>query len=385
MTPPILSGYVPTPVPGPSVIATSVPGPFVVPTEIPGPATVPTPLPVAAVVPTEIPGPAIVPTQLPYWVHQVTGVLQAQGEITVQVMSVELEASEALRGQGALTAEALGMAVSAPTQSLRGRGLVSALAGMRLPAGIRTLAGRGAIALQSAIMALPGGTRILGGRGLVTATRTGYKLNQGTKTVAAGRGQFQVLSARYPTMAPVVAEFTTVGETTYSVPYWWKYMDIILVGGGASGQTGSGANSSRGDGGKASAWVTGTVTRGVDVPEMASYFSVTVGSGGAQAPDSDKAGPNPGTFSRVRYYDNGMFELLISQGGSGTISGQNGQSPGNVSYQGVNKTGGTAGSGNGGAATVPGASGAGGNGGIFGSRTRGGAGAAGMVVLQFRQ
>lgn len=381
--PPILSGYVPTPVPGPTEIPSPVPGSVVVPTEVPIPAVVGTELPGPVVVATELPGPTIVATPLPFWIQQVVGILQAEGQIQVQILGVEMDATEALRGRGEIQASVTGIHTVAPTQYLRARGLISALAGMSLPSGLKTLAGRGAVLVQSALMALPGGTKVLGGRGRITADWTRYGLGIGTKTVA-GRGAISVTSAGYPAMSPVTTVYNTVGTNTYTLPYWWKYLDIVLIGGGASGQTGNGGNGVAGKGGNASSWVTVTLERGVDIPAMATSLTVVVGDGGDRAPNSDLAGPNPGGSSSVT--GSGMSPVSSSSsGGFGTASGQNGASPGDITYQTITRTGGSAGTGNGGAATAPGASGAGGNGGFFTSRTRGGAGARGEVVLRVRQ
>lgn len=341
--PPILSGYVPTPVPGPTEIPSPVPGSVVVPTEVPLPAVVGTKIPGPVVVATEIPGPTIVATPLPFWIQQVGGILQAEGQIQVQILGVELDASEALRGQGEIHASVTGIQTGAPTQYLRARGIITALAGMSLPSGLKTLVGRGAVLVQSALMTLPGGTKILGGRGQITATRTGYGLGIGTKTLA-GRGAISVVSAGYPAMSPVTTVYNTVGTYTYTLPYWWKYLDIVLIGGGASGQTGSGATNTAGKGGNASSWVTVTLERGVDIPAMATSLTVVVGDGGAQAPNSDLAGPNSGGSSSVT--GSGMSPVS-SSGGFGTASGQNGASPGNVTYQTITRTGGAAGTGNG--------------------------------------
>lgn len=190
--PPILSGYVPTPVPGPAEIPTPVPGPAIVATEVPGPVVVDTEIPGPVIVPTPVPGPTIVATDMPFWIRQVIALLEAEGEITVQILGVELDASAALRGRGEIPVQILGIETGAPTQYLRGRGRISAVVGMILPAGLKTLAGRGRVLVASAVMALPGGTKILGGRGAITATRTGYKLTPAGTRILAGRGLFTV-------------------------------------------------------------------------------------------------------------------------------------------------------------------------------------------------
>ncbi|MCF8610075.1 hypothetical protein L5G28_07850 [Gordonia sp. HY285] len=176
---------------------------------------------------------------------------------------------------------------------------------------------------------------------------------------------------------PDSGSFTDTGAVV--VPLWVRWVDVVLLGGGASGQTGSGANASAGDGGNAGAWVTRRFERGVDFNGTPT-LSFSVGAGGAQAPNSDKGGPNAGQATTAT----GIGSGLSAAGGSGTTSGQNGASPGNSTFEGVVYTGGAGGTGNAGSPTAPGAAGAGGNGGFFGSRTRGAAGARGQAWYRFR-
>lgn len=376
----VLSGNIPTRVPGVREAPTELPEPAVASTFVPAPVVAETDLPVDFSVATALPAQAVVPTELPFWIRKIMGVLAGQAEIRVQVLTWDMAGTEALRGQGAIVVEPVSIDTGAPTQALRGRGAISALASMVLPAGARELAGRGAV-LVSALMSLPAGVRTLGARGAVGAAVSTVSMSAGTRSLG-GRAQISV-TAGYPSMSPAVSTFESAGSFSYALPYWWRYLDIILIGGGASGQTGNGAVNSRGDGGRASAWVTVTVERGVDVPAMATTLDVVVGAGGALAANSDHAGPNAGEASSVSVPGGAS---VSAPGGAGENDGvQNGQAPGNITYQTISRDGGAAGTGNGGAATAPGAAGAGGNGGIFGSRTRGGAGARGEVVIRARQ
>lgn len=177
--------------------------------------------------------------------------------------------------------------------------------------------------------------------------------------------------------APWAINWTSVTTYTFTIPVWTSYIDVVLLGGGASGQTGSGAVGTAGKGGTAGQWYAVRLTRGVDIPWTLITFTVTVGAGGAQAANSDLASPNAGGNSSAVI--NGV--TYTATGGQTTTSTQNGASPGNYTFQGITYTGGTGGTGNAGAPTAPGAAGAGGNGGIFGSRTRGAAGAAGAAWL----
>lgn len=179
----------------------------------------------------------------------------------------------------------------------------------------------------------------------------------------------------FPPLSPTTATFTTVGSTSWNFPKAADHLDLIAVGGGASGQTGSGVINRRGDGGIAGHWAAMTVTRGVDVPWSARTVAVTVGAGGAQPANSDHAGPNWGGASTMTIDGAGT---ITANGGDGKVSGQNGENAGTYPHNGQNYVGGNGGTGNGGAGQAPGGAGAGGNGGILGSRTRGGAGARGQ-------
>ena len=181
---------------------------------------------------------------------------------------------------------------------------------------------------------------------------------------------------------PEVTSFTTAGGYTYRIPVWSRMIECVMLGGGASGQTGNGGNNTAGKGGKVAAWGTLAFERGVSIPWDFLDISAVVGPGGGQPANSDFAGPNAGGTTRVYGGLSGSPDFsYVSVGGSGTASGQNGEStPNYVSeMSGWSFTGGSGGTGNGGNGSAPGGAGAGGNGGIFSSRTRGGSGAAGLV------
>ncbi|MGB3707588.1 hypothetical protein [Gordonia sp. (in: high G+C Gram-positive bacteria)] len=177
--------------------------------------------------------------------------------------------------------------------------------------------------------------------------------------------------------------WSTPGTYTYPIPPWSRYIDLVGIGGGASGQTGSGVAGGKGSGGAAGGWNSATLERGVAIPWTATTINVIVGAGGTKPSNSDYAGPNNGAGSTISVV--GTSAGIVCPGGTGTISGQNGGSASNYPYMDQTFTGGAGGSGNGGAGGVPGGGGAGGNGGIFGSRTQGGAGGAGYVWIRGRQ
>lgn len=231
-------------------------------------------------------------------------------------------------------------------------------------------------------------------RGALTTSLYG-RANEAARAQAAVQAAFLGYAPEF-SGARGSAGFTPVAEVTYvvsatqswAIPGWSNFVDAVYLSGGASGQTGSGAINTAGKGGQAGQWGAATIQRGsVSLPWDASSLSVVIGSGGSRPASSDFQAPNPGGRTSVSYTVGGTVYFGYGiDGGSGTVSsGQNGAAPGNFSFNGKTYNGGTGGTGNAGAGTVPGGAGAGGNGGIFGSRTQGGAGAAGRVWLRFYQ
>ncbi|AWY03640.1 minor tail protein [Mycobacterium phage Clifton] len=187
----------------------------------------------------------------------------------------------------------------------------------------------------------------------------------------------------FPPNSPASQAFTSPGAFTYTFPRWCDYIDVVALGGGASGQTGDGALNRQGKGGRAGQWAMATVQRGNHIAWSVTQLTGTVGPGGAQAPNSDFGGPNNGTASTATVPGYGT---LTANGGNGTVdSGRNGEGAGSQTLNGTTYTGGAAATGNGSAGNPPGGGGAGGDGGIFGSRTRGGAGAVGGVWFRAYQ
>lgn len=204
--PPILSGYVPTPVPGPTEIPSPVPGSVVIPTEVPIPAVVGTELPTATMVPTRVPGPVIVPTRVPFWIRQTLALLRAEGQITVEVVEIQLGADEVLRGQGGIPVSISGMDLPA-SATIAGRGRITAAAALVFSAAA-TLAGRGAVRALEAVMVLPGGSRLLEGRGQVSAAVQSILLGAGSR-VLAGRGQITVSGVSQYLPPPIFRMYKT--------------------------------------------------------------------------------------------------------------------------------------------------------------------------------
>lgn len=196
-----------------------------------------------------------------------------------------------------------------------------------------------------------------------------------------GRGT-DAATAGFTAHAAVPASYTAPGTFTYAIPVWCTYIELIGVGGGEGGDSGSGAFVA-GAGGAAGLWNAITLQRGVDIPWTATTLTVVVGDGGTGGPagplNSDGAGGSPVVWSY------GGTTLLTCPGGDNGGSGQNGKSPGNYTYNGVLYTGGaeqTSGSGSPG--NPPGGGGRGGNGG-FGVGLAGGKGAPGAGYARARQ
>ncbi|MDM2035567.1 hypothetical protein PP334_16760, partial [Mycobacteroides abscessus] len=195
-----------------------------------------------------------------------------------------------------------------------------------------------------------------------------------------GIGYDSAAVARSP-VAPVRTDITATGAYNYPIPEWSLIIDYAIWAGAASGQTGNGAVSTAGKGGKSGQLISGTLIRGVDIPWSLSSITGTVGAGGAQPANSDGAGPTAGANTTAVI--NGTTQTAA--GGTGQASSQNGETAASATIAGTNYTGGAGGTGNGGTGTAPGGGGAGGNGGIFGSRTRGGPGGNGQASFRARQ
>lgn len=181
--------------------------------------------------------------------------------------------------------------------------------------------------------------------------------------------------------APFHLEFNN--PMTYPFPEWSRFIDIVLIGGGASGMTGSGVAGASGRGGNPGNWLGVTVERGVDIPWSVKTATIGIGAGGGPAANSDLATPTPGGQSAVSIA--GM-SAIIANGGSGpraeTI--QEGKPAPDFSFAGRTYFGGSGGNQAHPTGYAPGGAGAGGDGGVFGNRTRGHEGGQGRVWFTFR-
>lgn len=182
---------------------------------------------------------------------------------------------------------------------------------------------------------------------------------------------------------PESAVLTASGTVTLQPYYRW--LDLVAIGGGASGQTGNGASNSAGRGGDIGDWLGVTLQRGVDFPESATTLTVTVGGPTGRAPNSDHAAPIDGNPSGFAI--SGMSAIVVP-GGSGTksVQGSNWKLGGggvDFTFNGVTYTMGAVSNENA-AGNAPGGGGSGGSGGIFGSRTQGWEGARGQAWVTQR-
>ncbi|WNM74932.1 hypothetical protein SEA_MOSSROSE_39 [Gordonia phage MossRose] len=172
-----------------------------------------------------------------------------------------------------------------------------------------------------------------------------------------------------------VSNVLTASGTITLYPYY-RFLDIIGLGGGASGQTGSGASNTAGKGGDAGYWLGQTLQRGVDFPEDATHLVVVVGAATGRAADSDLAASisgNPTTFTIA-----GAGTVQANGGVGNPSSAKAGEGPYDFTYRGITYPGGTNSAENA-AGNAPGGGGSGGSGGVFGSRTRGWEGARGQA------
>lgn len=191
--------------------------------------------------------------------------------------------------------------------------------------------------------------------------------------------------------AAALTSYTTATTTTYTIPVWSRYVDIIILGAGGGGGGHAFGSVYGGQGGEAGTWKTLRLERGVDIPWTLTSISVTIGGPGSGG--SGNSNGTAGNATTVTVTGVGTITAAGGPGGRGTGTSPYGAqtaglSPGNQSFQGGTYTGGTGGtttSGNGNAASAPGAGGGGGNSGVFVGTNRGGAGAPGVAHFRASQ
>ncbi|AYN57198.1 minor tail protein [Mycobacterium phage BoostSeason] len=194
----------------------------------------------------------------------------------------------------------------------------------------------------------------------------------------------------FPATAPLPQQFTAAGNYTYTIPYWCRFIDVVVLGGGGGGQ-GSGSSLVDGFGAKAGDWATWTLERGVDIAWTLATITGTVGNFGAGGNAGAGAIPgipgSPGSASTAVATGKGTLRGDGGPGGALGIWGadKSGQGPGTLNYNGQDYVGGTNTANQGSAkGNPPGGGGAGAAGGIF-IGTRGGDGAVGRVWFRAYQ
>ncbi|APC43624.1 minor tail protein [Mycobacterium phage LilPharaoh] len=233
-------------------------------------------------------------------------------------------------------------------------------------------------------------------RGSATATVAAVASALGTSAAAAtslvvlaARGtslSAPAAAAAFPMMEPVDVEITTVGEFVVPIPFWCRYIDVVLLGGGGGGSGGDSGLLLNGRGGLAGGWYTATLERGVLVDPLLTELTGVVGAGG-----NGRGTNTAGNYGNPTILYVGDLVLTGAAGKGGPRpsigtgnSGTPGQSPGTVTLNGREFVGGDVAymeqDGN-----PPGGGGGYGRGGILGGGTAGRNGARGQVWLRFYQ
>lgn len=166
-------------------------------------------------------------------------------------------------------------------------------------------------------------------------------------------------------------QFVTVtGNGRTTVPVWARYIDVVLLGGGASGANGSLFGT--GNGGRPGMYLTARWDRNAFPGVELGSLNIAIGGGG-----SGNNGAGGGTTIWIDAYDTTTYsgETRTANGGSGTNSGRDAQGPGNQNFNGISAVGG------GGNGAEPGSGGRGGASGFSG--TGGEAGAKGRAWIRF--
>lgn len=176
--------------------------------------------------------------------------------------------------------------------------------------------------------------------------------------------------------------FEIVNTGTYPIPAYARFLDCIMIGGGASGQTGNGAANYSGRGGNPGSWLGVTLERGVDFGMEFNTINITVGQGGTRPANHNDQAPISGGSSGVSVGS----AVAIAPGGIGRRSEnvQVGKEADNYEYRGVTYYGGGGGIKTDPAGQVPGGGGFGGDGGIFDNKVAGWPGGNGTVWVVAR-
>lgn len=183
-----------------------------------------------------------------------------------------------------------------------------------------------------------------------------------------------------------VQSITTTGTHQYiAIPYWARYIDVILLGGGGGGAGGNQAGAD-GKGGAAGVYASRRWDRGESRNNWR-QLAILLGNGGSGGSRNNNGSGGSGgkTELWINDWSGWVGEYLQGAGGAGG-SGTNppfggdvpGKSPGNHNFQGIAAVGG------GGNSAVPGSGGAGGGGSVWPLASGSGKGGArGQAWIQF--
>lgn len=202
----------------------------------------------------------------------------------------------------------------------------------------------------------------LAGTGVLSASNV-YAIVPRPSTLA-GAGLLTV-GAAFPASAPDSWSQIAAGTYTYNIPYWCRYIDIVLLGAGGGGASSGPFYLLGGFPGSPGTWATVTLERGVHIPWDTATITLVAGTGGARG--SGGAGGTAGGAGTASTASAPGWAGLSAPGGAGGpqhptgVNANDGPSPGNKTYNGQLYTGGGVQTDDGGTGKAPGGAGAGGS------------------------
>ncbi|WXX09743.1 minor tail protein [Mycobacterium phage MS619] len=139
----------------------------------------------------------------------------------------------------------------------------------------------------------------------------------------------------WPSFDPVSQTFTTTGSYTFNIPSGCMFIDVVLIGGGGGGQ-GMGSATAWGQGGRAGAWNSFTLVRGVDIPMGTLTITGSVGVGGTGGAGNFLSGNPGGPGGSTTATAAGMTTRTAAGGAGGNNRNLDfgGQSPGDITLNG---------------------------------------------------
>ncbi len=171
-------------------------------------------------------------------------------------------------------------------------------------------------------------------------------------------------TAGFTTQAAITTTIAGVGTTTYVIPVWCRYLDVVLVGAGGGGASSGTFYLLGGFPGSPGTWATITLERGVHVPWTTTALTFVVGAGGAKG-SGGFAGTAGGAGAATTVIGAGWAGVSAAGGAGGPqhptgINANDGPGPGDKTYNGATYPGGATQTSDGGTGYAPGGAGAGG-------------------------